>query len=86
VRDTATAIGTILGVLYLFPILAHAVSDPHWQRHLDQISPMNAGLAIQDTVNLHNLVVSPWTGLGILGAWAAGGLIIGGLLMVRRDA
>ena len=28
VRDTATAIGTILGVLYLFPILAHAVSDP----------------------------------------------------------
>jgi ABC-2 type transport system permease protein len=86
VRETATAIGTILGALYLFPILVHAVSDPHWQRHLDQISPMNAGLAIQNTRNLHNLVVRPWTGLGILAAWAAGGLIIGGLVLVRRDA
>jgi ABC-2 type transport system permease protein len=86
VRDTATAIGTILGVLYLFPVLAQAVSDHDWQRHLDQISPMNAGLTIQDTVNLHHLVVSPWTGLGILAAWAAGGLIIGGVLLVRRDA
>ena len=86
VRDTATAIGMILGVLYLFPILAHAVTDPHWQRHLDQISPMNAGLTIQDTLNLHNLVIAPWTGLGILAAWAAAALIIGGLFLVRRDA
>jgi len=86
VRDTATAIGLTLGVLYLFPILAHAVSNPHWQRHLDQISPMNAGLAIQNTVNLHNLVVSPWAGLGILAVWAAGALIIGGLFLVGRDA
>ena len=85
-RDTATAIGTILAVLYLFPILAHAVSDPHWQRRLDQLSPMTAGLTIQSTVNLHSLVVSPWSGLGILAAWAAGALMIGGLVLVRRDA
>jgi ABC-2 type transport system permease protein len=86
VRDTATAIGMALGVLYLFPILAHAVSDPRWQRHLDQISPMNAGLAIQSTVNLHSLVVSPWAGLGILAAWAIGAIMVGGLFLVRRDA
>jgi ABC-2 type transport system permease protein len=85
-RDTATAIGTILGVLYLFPILASAVTDAHWQRHLNQVSPMNAGLTIQSTVNLHTLVVSPWAGLGILGAWTAGGLIIGAVVLIRRDA
>ena len=81
VRDTATAIGMILGVLYLFPILAQAISDPHWQRHLDQISPMKAGLSIQNTLTLHNLVISPWTGLGVLAAWAAAALAIGGLFL-----
>ena len=68
-------------MLYLFPILAQAVSDPHWQRHLDQISPMKAGLSIQNTLTLHNLVISPWTGLGVLAAWAAAALAIGGLFL-----
>lgn len=33
VRDSAAAIGIVLGLLYLFPILATVVSDAHWQRH-----------------------------------------------------
>jgi ABC-2 type transport system permease protein len=85
-RDSATAIGVILGLLYLFPILAHVVTDPHWQRHLDQIAPMNAGLAIQNTTGLRGLPLSPWTGLGVLAAWAAGALLAGWLVLRRRDA
>ena len=59
VRSSAAAIGIVLGLLYLFPILAAVVADPHWQRHLQQIGPMTAGLAIQATVNLHEPAHQP---------------------------
>jgi ABC-2 type transport system permease protein len=86
VRDSATAIGVVLGLLYVFPIIAGAVTDPDWQRHLQQVAPMTAGLAIQATTNLDNLPIGPWAGLGVLAAWAAGALIIGALLFKVRDA
>lgn len=86
VRDTAVAIGAVLGLLLLFPILAGLVSNPHWQRHLNQIGPMAAGLLIQVTTNLRAQVLSPWAGLGVLAAWALGALLAGGLLLARRDA
>jgi len=86
VRDSAAAIGAVLGSLYLFPIIAAAVTNPHWQRHLDQIGPMSAGLAIQATTGLRSLPLSPWAGLGVLAAWAAAALVAGGLLLRLRDA
>ncbi len=86
VRDSATAIGVVLGLLYLFPIVAQMVIDPHWQRHLQQLGPMTAGLAIQATTNLRSLPISPWAGLGVLAAWAAAALLAGGLLLRLRDA
>jgi ABC-2 type transport system permease protein len=86
VRDSATAIGLVLGLLYLFPIIAQVVSDPHLQRHLKQIGPMTAGLAIQATTNLRGQPIGPWAGLGVLAAWAAAALLAGGLLLRLRDA
>jgi ABC-2 type transport system permease protein len=86
VRDSATAIGVVLGLLYLFPIIAQVVTDPDWERRLQQIGPMTAGLAIQATTDLHSLPISPWAGLGVLAAWAAGALLAGGLLFRSRDA
>jgi ABC-2 type transport system permease protein len=86
VRDPAVAIGTVLGLLYLFPIMTSVISNPHWQRHLEQIGPMNAGLAIQATTGLTSLPLSPWSGLGVLAAWAAGTLAAGGTLLALRDA
>ncbi len=86
VRESATAIGAVLGLLYLFPFLAQVVSDPAWQRHLEQIGPMTAGLAIQATTNLHGLPISPWAGLGVLAAWAGGALLAGAALYCVRDA
>jgi ABC-2 type transport system permease protein len=85
-RDSAAAIGIILGLLYLIPILAAVVSTPHWQRHLQQIAPMTAGLAIQHTTGLRSLPINPWAGLGVLAAWAAAALLAGGLLLRLRDA
>ena len=86
VRDSAVAIGAVLALLYLFPIVAAVVSNQHWQRHLEQIGPMTAGLYIQATVGVHALPLTPWQGLGVLALWAAGALILGGLVLRFRDA
>ena len=80
------AIGLVLGLLYLFPVVTSAIGNQHWQRHLEQIGPMTAGLYIQATVGLRSLPLTPWQGLGVLALWAAGGLIIGALVLRFRDA
>ncbi|MEJ7649331.1 MAG: hypothetical protein WKF57_09895 [Nakamurella sp.] len=85
VRDSAVTIGTVLAVLYLFPVVITMVSNPDWHRFLQQIAPMNAGLAIQNTVDLGSAPIGPWAGLGVLSCWAAAGLLLGGLLLGRRD-
>ena len=86
VRESAAAIGTVHGMLYLFPIIAHVIGDPSFQRHVEQIAPLTAGLAIQSTTNLNKLPIAPWTGLAVLAGWAAAALLVGGLLLKRRDA
>jgi ABC-2 type transport system permease protein len=86
VRDSAVAIGIVLGLLYLFPIVANVVGNAQWHRHLEQIGPMSAGLTIQDTIGLRGLPISPWGGLGVLAAWAAAAMLAGGLVLRLRDA
>jgi ABC-2 type transport system permease protein len=84
VRDSAVAIGIILALLYLFPIVANVVTNEQWHRHLEQIGPMTAGLAIQATTDLSSLPISPWAGLGVLAA--SGAMLAGGLVLRLRDA
>jgi ABC-2 type transport system permease protein len=86
VRDPAVGVGAVLGLLYLFPIMTQVVGDPHWKKHLEQIAPMTAGLAIQTTKNLRDLPIGPWKGLGVMAVWAVAALVLGGLLLRRRDA
>jgi ABC-2 type transport system permease protein len=85
VRDSAVAIGVVLALLYLFPIIAQVVTDPDWRERLQRIGPMTAGLAIQATTDLRSLPIGPWAGLGVLAAWAAAALVVGGLLLWLRD-
>jgi ABC-2 type transport system permease protein len=86
IRDSAASIGLVLVLLYLFPLVTSLVGDQQVQRHLNQISPMTAGLYIQATANLNSLPLTPWQGLGVLAAWAFGALLAGGLLLSLRDA
>ena len=86
VRESAVAIGLVLGLLYVFPVVASVVSNQQWHRHLEQIGPTTAGLFIQDTVDVQALPLTPWQGLGVLAAWAAGALTIGGLVLRLRAA
>jgi len=86
VRSSAAAVGIVLGLLYLFPVLLTVVTDPDWKRHIEQIAPSNAGLAILATTDLDDLPIGPWHGLGVLAAWAAAALVAGGLALRLRDA
>ncbi|MFF4415753.1 ABC transporter permease [Streptosporangium sp. NPDC001559] len=86
VRDSAAAVGVVLGLLYLFPAVILMIADDDRQRLLWRISPMNAGLAVQATTDLAALPLSPWAGLSVLAAWATAALLGGGLLLRTRDA
>jgi ABC-2 type transport system permease protein len=85
VRDPAAAIGVILGLLYLFPIITEVVDHPQWQRHLRQIGPMTAGLTIQSTTDPHDLPLSAWAGLAVIATWTTASLLTAGLLIRQRD-
>lgn len=86
VRNPAAAIGIVLGLIYVFPIVTLVVGDPGWQKHLQQVGPMSAGLAVQATVHVDTLPIGPWKGLGVLALWALTALLAGDLLFERRDA
>ena len=85
IRDTAVSIGLVLALLYLFPVLA-ATLQGSWHRHLEQIGPMTAGMSIQSTTGMTSLPISPWAGLGVLAAWSAGSLLIGGCVLKVRNS
>lgn len=85
VRDTAGALTTVLGLLYLFPLAATLITDPQQRQWLEWISP-TSGMNIQSTVGLDQLAVGPWAGLGILAGWAGAALLLGTLLFRFRDA
>ncbi|MEU6552497.1 ABC transporter permease [Streptomyces sp. NPDC046915] len=85
VRDSAGAIGAVLGLLHLPPVLTQLVTDPYLHRLLEQVAPMSAGLAVQATTDIHRLPIGPWAGLGVLAAWSAGTLLAGTLLLRGRD-
>jgi len=85
-RDAAAALVAVLGLLFAFPLLAVAVSDPAWQERLHRYAPMEAGLAIQATQGLDDLAIRPWVGLAVLAGYSAAALAAGAALFVGRDA
>jgi ABC-2 type transport system permease protein len=87
VRDSAAATGAVLGVLYIPPMAALFLgSERTWQHWVQRYTPTNAGLAIMNTTGVRDLIISPWVGLGVLAAWAAGALLAATLLLRLRDA
>jgi ABC-2 type transport system permease protein len=86
VRDSATGIGLVLGLLYLFPIISTVIPDHVLSRHLEQIAPMTAGLYIQATTGIQSLPLTPWQGLGVLALWAFSALTLGAVILRLRDA
>jgi ABC-2 type transport system permease protein len=86
VRDSGVAIGLVLALLYLFPIVTAVVSNRDLARHLEQIAPTTSGQYIMDTTGVRSLPLTPWQGLGVLALWAVGALLLGAVVFRFRDA
>lgn len=86
VRESAIAIGVVLGLLYLFPVVTAFVQNAVWKQRIERYSPTSAGLTIQATTGLRHLPIGPWEGLGVLALWALAALLGGAMVLRLRDA
>ncbi|WP_226961717.1 MULTISPECIES: ABC transporter permease subunit [Streptomyces] len=84
-REPAAAIGAVLALLLLAPVLVDLVADPLWRERLARLAPMTAGLAVQATTDLDRLPIQPWPGLGVLAGHAAAWLAAGAAALHRRS-
>jgi len=83
IRHTAGAISAYVGVLLVLPIIVHVLPNS-MEIQTERFLPDHIGAAII-SANFGNSF-PPWNGLLLLAGYAAIALIIGGALLVRRDA
>ncbi|BCJ39586.1 hypothetical protein GCM10010168_92350 [Actinoplanes ianthinogenes] len=85
VRSSAVAISIVLALLYLMPILLPMIPNPDWQRALYRLTPATAVQALSTTVDSATLTLSPWQALAVVAAWTTAALLLGAVLLHRRD-
>jgi ABC-2 type transport system permease protein len=85
-RHTAGAITTVIGVLFVLPILVHIL--PHqWYLDVNKWLPSSAGSAISTTVGSPGAgLFSGWGEMIVFAVYVAVLLIVGGTLFRTRDA
>ena len=85
-RHTAATITSIIGLLFVIPILAHLLPSS-WYNDIARWLPDSAGGAITATVAPQDShLFSPWSQFTVFAVYTAILLIVGGILFRRRDA
>ena len=85
IRHTAGAISAFVGILLVLPIIIEALPNS-LQFDIRRFLPLQIG-GVMMSVNSQNAhSFAPWTGFFMLCVYAAAVLVIGGVLLVRRDA
>jgi hypothetical protein len=84
IRHTAGSISAFVGLLLIVPLLLNALPT-NYQNDIGRFLPINIGVNVVSIAPQANSF-SPWVGLLVLAAYAVGTLVIGGALLVRRDA
>jgi ABC-type transport system involved in multi-copper enzyme maturation permease subunit len=84
IRHTTGAIGAFVGILLVLPIIVAALPNSIAD-DVKRFLPDAVGRTMISQVANPNLF-SAWTGFAVLCIYAAGLLVIGGVLLVRRDA
>jgi ABC-2 type transport system permease protein len=85
-RHTAAAITSVIGVLFVVPILAHLLPSS-WYQDLDRWLPDAAGRAISATIAGQDPhLFSPWGQFSVFAIYTLILLIVGGILFRNRDA
>jgi len=84
IRHTAGAISAFLGILLLGPVVIRALPTS-LANEIEKFMPDHIGASV---VSLHmgTETLEPWTGLLVLFGYAVALMVIGGVLLVRRDA
>ena len=83
-RNTAAAISTLFGLLFVVPIVVHFL-PASWNDAIAKYLPNNAGQVIT-TMRPEGHTLGPWTGLLVFFLYAAVALTLAGVALVRRDA
>lgn len=87
IRHTAGAISTFVAILLVLPSLLRALPSSMFNA-IDPYMPSRIGVTLLTLNPSHTgeNAFSPWIGLLVLGGYTVALLVIGGVLMVRRDA
>jgi len=83
IRNTAAAVSAVVGVLFVLPLIVLPL--PHSQT-IDKFMPM---ITAEDSLTAVKPIadsLSAWSGLGLLGLYAAVALAAGCWALTRRDA
>ncbi|MDP3894079.1 ABC transporter permease [Nocardioides sp.] len=85
VRHTAAALSIVLGLIFVVGNMAFLLPGT-WGEWVAKLLPGNAGSGIVTPVNFNPEALAPWAGFGVFAAEAAVVLVIGWLVVQRRDA
>lgn len=85
VRNTAGAIATLFGIVLVAPLLANALPTPY-STDVSKYLPLNAGTQILQTRNYDPSQLHPWVGIAVTAAYAIAALLVGAVVLMRRDA
>lgn len=93
-RSTAGAITAVLGIMILLPMVL-SFFNQDWVQDIAAFLPLNAagaflspsGAADAGTAAMDaGIDLTAWEGVGVVGAWAVLALILGSIVLRRRDA
>jgi ABC-2 type transport system permease protein len=83
-RNTAGAITTLLGIVFVLPVLGDVLPSD-WARHIVPYLPSNAGQAIMQLQPAAS-TMAPWTGLALFAGYTAVAVAAAAVVLKRRDA
>jgi hypothetical protein len=84
IRHSAGALAALVGILLVLPSVV-ALLPGSLAHDIGRYLPTNAGAAVIK-VNPDSWDMAPWSGLALFAGYALAALVIGGLLLRRRDA
>ncbi len=85
IRHTAGSISAFVGSLFVLPIIADVLPSS-FAADVDRYLPADIG-TVMLSANYHGTdPFGPWVSFAILCGYAAAALVVGGVLLVRRDA
>jgi ABC-2 type transport system permease protein len=85
IRNTAGAIAAVFGIVLVLPLLANALPTPY-STDVSKYLPLNAGTQILMTGNYDSSMLSPWAGIAVTALYALVALVVGTIVLKRRDA